>query len=154
MGQWHITKNTSEHLTTMMFVAARRLAGSANAVSRSANAARNVSCRFMSVVNLSDDEAVKKFRAINTKSVLYFTASCKYSTSVNNLVLCGVTLSPSCNTEFPEQKADTYLCFFKVLCGVTLSPFFHLSHHRFSSVRVRTLQTNQTHLRGTFGQIL
>jgi hypothetical protein len=94
-GQWHIFERIhkkSEHLTTMMFVAARRLAGSSNAVSRSATAAQNVSCRFMSVVNLSDDEAVKKFRAINTKSVLYFTASCKYSTSKDNLVLCSVTL--------------------------------------------------------------
>jgi hypothetical protein len=75
----HTFKNTSEHLTTMMSIAARRLAGSTSAVSHSANAARNVSRRFMSVINLSDDEAVKKFRAINNKSVLYFTASCKYS---------------------------------------------------------------------------
>jgi hypothetical protein len=63
---------------TMMFVAARRLAGSSNAVvSHSATAARNVSRRFMSVINLSDDEAVSKFRMINNKSVLYFTATCK-----------------------------------------------------------------------------
>jgi hypothetical protein len=57
----------------MMFAATRRLAGSSHAT-----AARNVSRRFMSVINLSDDEAVKKFRMINNKSVLYFTATCKY----------------------------------------------------------------------------
>jgi hypothetical protein len=61
----------------MMF-AARRLVGSASAASCSATAVRNVSRRFMSVINLSDDEAVSKFRMINTKSVLYFTATCKY----------------------------------------------------------------------------
>jgi hypothetical protein len=76
----------------MMSIAARRLAGSTSAVSHSANAARNVSRRFMSVINLSDDEAVTKFRKINTKSVLYFTASCKYSIyeSVDYFVLRGV----------------------------------------------------------------
>uniref|UniRef100_A0A6U3RSM6 Thioredoxin domain-containing protein n=1 Tax=Ditylum brightwellii TaxID=49249 RepID=A0A6U3RSM6_9STRA len=31
--------------------------------------------RWMSVVNLSDSEAVEKFRMLNSKSVLYFTAT-------------------------------------------------------------------------------
>jgi hypothetical protein len=31
--------------------------------------------RQMSVITLSDEEAIEKFRAINSKSVLYFTAS-------------------------------------------------------------------------------
>jgi hypothetical protein len=30
--------------------------------------------RFMSVINLSDEKAVEKFRMVNSKSVLYFTA--------------------------------------------------------------------------------
>ena len=75
----HTLKNTLEHLTTMISIAARHFAGSISSVSHSAIATRNVSRRFMSVINLSDDEAVKKFRSINNKSVLYFTASCKYS---------------------------------------------------------------------------
>ena len=37
--------------------------------------ARGGSVRFMSVINLSDAEAVEKFRMINSKSVLYFTAA-------------------------------------------------------------------------------
>ena len=31
--------------------------------------------RYFSVINLSDESAVEKFRTINHKSVLYFTAS-------------------------------------------------------------------------------
>jgi hypothetical protein len=32
-------------------------------------------CMFSGVVNLSDEQAVEKFRMLNHKSVLYFTAS-------------------------------------------------------------------------------
>jgi hypothetical protein len=35
---------------------------------------RSNTVRFMSVINLSTDDAVEKFRLINSKSVLYFTA--------------------------------------------------------------------------------
>jgi hypothetical protein len=42
----------------MMFTVARRLAVSSNAVPHSANAARNGSRRFMSVISFSDDESV------------------------------------------------------------------------------------------------
>jgi hypothetical protein len=75
-------QNQSQNIITMMFVAARRLAGSNHTVSQSATAARNVSRRFMSVINLSDDEAVKKFKMINNKSVLYFTATCEYCVDI------------------------------------------------------------------------
>uniref|UniRef100_A0A7S2H9R5 Thioredoxin domain-containing protein n=1 Tax=Helicotheca tamesis TaxID=374047 RepID=A0A7S2H9R5_9STRA len=39
------------------------------------SAAFNVNRRWMSAVNLSDADAVEKFRMLNSKSVLYFTAT-------------------------------------------------------------------------------
>ena len=36
--------------------------------------ARQIGQRCMSVINLSDFEATEKFREVNRKSVLYFTA--------------------------------------------------------------------------------
>ena len=35
----------------------------------------NKACRFMSVITLSDQDATEKFRKMNSKSILYFTAT-------------------------------------------------------------------------------
>lgn len=37
--------------------------------------ARLAACRHMSVITLSDEKAIEKFRMVNHKSVLYFTAT-------------------------------------------------------------------------------
>lgn len=39
------------------------------------------STRFMSMINLSDEDAIEKFRMVNSKSVLYFTAQVCYHKS-------------------------------------------------------------------------
>jgi len=44
-------------------------------VARSPLVVVGANCRFMSVINLGDEEAVEKFTSGNSKSVLYFTAS-------------------------------------------------------------------------------
>mmetsp|Transcript_31315 Transcript_31315/g.30155 ORF Transcript_31315/g.30155 Transcript_31315/m.30155 type:complete len:144 (-) Transcript_31315:174-605(-) len=47
-----------------------------------------INARFMSVVTLSDEAAIEKFRAINNKSILYFTATwcppCKIISPIYN----------------------------------------------------------------------
>jgi hypothetical protein len=44
-------------------------------LSRNTTGRSHVLRRYMSVITLSDEQAIEKFRMINAKSVLYFTAT-------------------------------------------------------------------------------
>ena len=63
------TRSTTTMASLLTTSSALRLAATARTVPRLA------ACRFMSVVTLSDEGAVEKFRMVNHKSILYFTAT-------------------------------------------------------------------------------
>lgn len=58
---------------TLLAASMNRLYG--RHICRALRPSYNIARRCMSVINLSDESAIEKFRAINSKSVLYFTAT-------------------------------------------------------------------------------
>ena len=69
-----LTAATSTALRRYVSISGRSVAASAPAGMRSPAALVQQQTRGFAVVNLSDESAVEKFRNINSKSVLYFTA--------------------------------------------------------------------------------
>ena len=69
-----LTAATSTALRRYASISGRSVAASAPAGMRSPAALVQQQTRGFAVVNLSDESAVEKFRNINSKSVLYFTA--------------------------------------------------------------------------------